>query len=83
MKKRSSEEDIRDLRCGGGEIDDDGGGGGDETGKGRGGWDGAVVGSGMEWEGEGAGEEDGGSTTGIGTRIGMGVGEVIGVTGGE
>jgi hypothetical protein len=60
MKKRSSEGDIRDLRCGGGEIDEDGGGGGDETGNGRGGWDGAVVDSGRE------GEEEGG-TTGIGT----------------
>ena len=37
IKKRSSEEEIRDLRCGGGDIDDgDVGGGGDETGIGRG-----------------------------------------------
>jgi len=47
MKKRSSEGEIRDLRCGGGDIDDDGGGG-DETGNGRGILDGAVDVSGTE-----------------------------------
>ena len=51
---------MRDLRCGGGDIDDDGGGG-DESGKGRGGSDCAVGVSGTEEE-----EADGG-TTGIGT----------------
>lgn len=57
MKKRSSEREIRDFRCGGGDIDDDGGGG-DETGNGRGGSDGAV---------EDSGVEEHGGTTGIGT----------------
>jgi hypothetical protein len=62
MKKRSSEGEMRDFRCGGGDIDDDDeGGGGDEDGNSRGILDGALEDSGMEED-----EEDEG-TTGVGT----------------
>jgi hypothetical protein len=58
MKKRSSEGEIRDFRCGGGSGVAGGGGGGDETGN-RGGGGGVV-------EEVGSDELERG-TTGIGT----------------